>query len=156
MTESMDRPWLGELGFFVTDSVADNVYRARMAEAATNAQAQQQVHGPGFRLDREHAEKMVEQAIRIRQSLENDQSVTQSLERMEPAAKDPVSVDFAQSATWNDGRAGAFAFGAGHIRLEMLYLDELVKRLNLALGRTTEADHVAGEAIDDSVERGAI
>ncbi|WP_370946982.1 hypothetical protein AB5J62_05345 [Amycolatopsis sp. cg5] len=146
--------WLEGLSFWVSDPISENVDRARAAEAVANAQAQQ-AHGPGFRLDRQHAEQMVSQAIQVRADLENDQRITQSLERMQPAAKDPVSVAFAQNATWNGGTAGAFAYGAGHVRLEILYLDELIKRLNTALGRTTETDHAAGKAVDASAHGGA-
>ncbi|MGY6653373.1 hypothetical protein ACXIZN_14490 [Amycolatopsis sp. TRM77291] len=155
MTDT-SRPWLAGLDMWVTDPIGDNVERAKAAESAANAQVQQGAHGPGFRLDRDHAERMVRKATTILERLRDDQRITQSLERMKSAAEDPVSVGFAKAATWNADRPGAFAYGAGHVRLEILYLEELVGRLNKALGRTAGNDQDSGRAIKNSVETGAV
>ncbi|MGW4830499.1 hypothetical protein ACWEOG_23160 [Amycolatopsis japonica] len=138
--------WLGDIILRVKDPTGYEVDKATAAEIATNAQVQKAAHGPGIYLDRDHAEQMVKQAGEVLAALENDQSLTQSLERMQSAAQDPVSVGFTKAATWNGGQPGAFAYGAGHVRLEILYIKELIDRLNTALGRTTENDQNAGEA----------
>ncbi|WP_340681646.1 hypothetical protein LCL61_23185 [Amycolatopsis coloradensis] len=162
MTEAERSSWLGDLGFYITDDrvaenrVTENVNRAKVAEIATNDQVQQAAHAPGFRLDRDHAERMVQKAKEVLEHLRNDQTITQSLERMRSAAEDPVSMGFTKAATWNGDQPGAFAYGAGHVRLEMLYLKELVKRLEKALGRTTENDQESGEALKGSVQEGAV
>ncbi|WP_219148227.1 hypothetical protein [Amycolatopsis sp. TNS106] len=155
MTETGRSPWLSDLAFYITDDpVTENVNRAKAAEAAMNDQVQQGAHGPGFRLDRDHATRMVEKAMQVKLALENDQRITQTLERMQSAAQDPVSMRFTKAATWNGGQPGAFAYGAGHVRLEMLYIEELIERLNTALGRTTQNDQEAGKAVDDGVKKG--
>ncbi|WP_145926597.1 hypothetical protein [Amycolatopsis orientalis] len=153
MTETS--AWLAGMNFWVTDDLVDvNVNRARGRESWANAQVQQAAHGPGFQLDRDHAEKMVKDATEVLRRLRNDQSITESLERMKSAADDPVSVGFTKAATWSGGQPGAFAYGAGHVRLEILYLEELVRRLNTALGRTAGNEQDARNALQ-GVEEGA-
>ncbi|MFD5091013.1 hypothetical protein ACFWMR_10470 [Amycolatopsis thailandensis] len=146
--------WLGDIILRVKDPIGYEVNKATAAEIATNAQVQQAAHGPGIYLDRDHAEQMVKQAGEILAALENDQSLTQSLERMQSAAQDPVSVGFTKAATWNGGQPGAFAYGAGHVRLEILYLGELTRRLEKALGRTSENDHESGKGLGGIAQEG--
>ncbi|MFC9257266.1 hypothetical protein [Amycolatopsis thailandensis] len=146
--------WLGDIILRVKDPIGYEVGKATAAEIATNAQVQQAAHGPGIYLDRDHAEGMVEQAIQVRAHLVNDQSITASLERMRSAAADPVSVGFTKAATWNGGQPGAFAYGSGHVRLEILYLDELISRLNKALGRTAQNEQETQKTLN-GVQEGA-
>ncbi|MFI9450397.1 hypothetical protein [Amycolatopsis sp. NPDC052450] len=138
----------------VKDPTTEQVEKATAAETAANAQVQQNAHGPGIYLDRDHAETMLKKASDVLRQLRDDQSITQSLERMKSAAEDPVSVAFTKAATWNDGQPGAFAYGAGHVRLEILYLEELSRRLKEALGQTCQNDQEAGKTLGGITQEG--
>ncbi|SDW30029.1 hypothetical protein SAMN05421504_101198 [Amycolatopsis xylanica] len=133
-------PWLDGVDIYV-----DN---ARNREVLDNRKIQAAHAGPGFSLDKDEATRMLEQARAIRKELQDVQHKAEFLEKMDPPAKDPVSCSYNGSVTWCGEEApGAFAYGAGHLRLEALYLNELIERLRKALGIVeAEDEHAAGEA----------
>ena len=142
-------PWLTGVDFYITDPVTQNIDNAKHREAQINAMTQGMAVGgaPGFSLDKDQAVKMVTDAMAIRIELEKLQNKAEFLEKMTAPAKDPASSSFNESATWQGGTPGAFAYGSGHLRLEVMYLSELIKRLNKALGRTSDTDDDLGTVV---------
>lgn len=148
----MTSPWLSGVDFSIQDEQLRIIQNDRKKISALNNAVQTRGGGAGFSLDRQAAEEMVKQAVEVKLKLQNDQRIAQTLERMQPPAHDPVSVSFNQRATWNSGTPGAFAYGAGHFQLQVLYLSELIDRLNKALGRTTASDEQQSEPFAGSTK----
>ncbi|WP_344432319.1 hypothetical protein [Amycolatopsis minnesotensis] len=106
----------------------------------------------GFTLDRDEAHEILNEATRIRNQLNLLQMKANRLEHLSPPADDPASLDYNDVLTSKSaefvrakseeirGRPGAFAFGAGHVTIEVNYLTELIGRLRKSLGIKDETE----------------
>ncbi|QWF83726.1 hypothetical protein [Amycolatopsis sp. CA-230715] len=94
----------------------------------------------GFTLDLDQANHLLDETIRIRTELVHLQRKADELESLTPPAHDPASADYHGSLTRQGQQPGAFAYGAGHLHVEVDYLAELIRRLRQAVGRTEETD----------------
>lgn len=135
------------IAFNITDATTKSIDDAKSHEAGGNAITQMfaGVLSGGFSLDKDQATTMLAQAKKMRLDLRAIQNKAEFLEKMSAPAQDPVSVAYTKAATWQGAdNPGAFAYGSGHIRLEVLYLSEIIDRLDKALGLTEAADDQAG------------
>ncbi|SEB38937.1 hypothetical protein SAMN04489727_1278 [Amycolatopsis tolypomycina] len=86
---------------------------------------------------------MLKQINALTVELAKIQNEANALSRITPPARDQVTSGYHGNLTRRqDGQPAAFAYGAGHVQVELDYLDELAKRLEDALGivRSNEAN----------------
>jgi hypothetical protein len=137
--------WLDGLTFSIKN-VASEVGGVAAAAGAAAA-------GPGFSLDRDEAQAMLTDVTGILTDLQDLRNSANSLKQVRPPAQDPASVAYNASLASNgSGAPGAFDYGAGHVDVEIAYLEELKQRLDKALGKTEEADD---QAATDASKAGA-
>ncbi|GAA1982440.1 hypothetical protein [Amycolatopsis minnesotensis] len=124
--------WMGDADIRIAD--------AAIADADATASS---AGRSGFTLDLDQAHQLLADATRIRQELTLLQDNASVLERLEPPAQDPASKGYNGLLTRQGEQPGAFAYGAGHLRVEVEYLTELIGRLQkaLVLKEGTEHDH---------------
>src|SRR5690606_12856371 len=91
----------------------------------------------GFSLTREEAERALQEFREIRNELMRMERDALELTRLRPPAGDPASVQLNEAIVGGSNDPGAFGYGYGHIKKEIAYFDELVHRLELALGYVT-------------------
>ncbi|MFD9889737.1 hypothetical protein ACFWY9_10370 [Amycolatopsis sp. NPDC059027] len=97
--------------------------------------------GKGFSLDRGEAERMLKQAQQLLVEMQPALADANALAQIQPPARDPASMKYHGDLTRQDsGQPAALSFGAGHVRVQIAYLSELVTRLETALGKTHQAD----------------
>lgn len=102
--------------------------------------------GQGFSLSREEAEEMLAIFRDIRDDLQEMELKAGNLLGLRAAAEDPASLNFHENAV--DGpQLGALGYGYEHVLNEITFFDELVARLEKALGLITESDEDATRQI---------
>lgn len=123
--------WMGDVDIRIADA------KVALADAASAASG-----GSGFTLDLDQANQLLAEAKRIRHELTLLQDEANVLAHLEPPAQDPASKGYNGLLTQQGRQPGAFAYGAGHLRIEVEYLTELIDRLRkaLALKEGTEQD----------------
>lgn len=94
---------------------------------------------------------MLTKAEGIHKILEDLKSDATPLARTTAAADEPASKDYNAQLTWN-GQAGAFGFGADHIRLETLYVEDLIRALSIALHRIPEFEKRRQRMLEEAGE----
>jgi hypothetical protein len=132
--------WLSDVSFVIRD-VGD-----RVAEAAAVVGVPA---GPGFTLDRDEAKVMLEQCKQTLIDLKKLQNTAATLTRIIPPARDQVTVGYHGNLTaQQNGQPAAFAYGAGHVQLEIDYMNELITRLEDALGIMHSSDVNAQKTVE--------
>lgn len=155
--------WLSDVMFWV-DGVASGAAGGGAAAGGGGALGGSGGGAPsgsqGFSLTREEAERALEEFKTIHADLVELRWDAAELIRLRPPAEDPASVRLNEAFAGGASGRGVFGYGLMHVEKEIAYFDELINRLEKALGYVTEADESAsqqvGEAggLEDSGDRG--
>ncbi|GAA4531676.1 hypothetical protein [Amycolatopsis samaneae] len=111
---------------------------------------------PGFTLNAEEARTMLRKAEGILDDLAALLPKAERLCKMRPPADDPASNGYNSQLVGGAQGAGAFQYGAGHIKREFGYLSELAVRLRDALGVTEASDRHAKEGLARTAGNGGL
>lgn len=122
-------PWLAGVDVEIQDSVG--------AQGATAS-------GAGFSLSPGEANAILAQALGALDKLQQVQRQAEILKQVSPAADDPASV--AYNARLASGH-GVFDVAGRHINAEADYLNELIRKIQAALGMIGDRDGEAAQEI---------
>jgi hypothetical protein len=144
--------WLSDVNFWIKDAPSAPGSLASTGGGTPGAAAGSA--SQGFSLTHDEAEDMVRRAEGVLSDIGDMLRKAETLTKVTPPAQDPASLTFNTQLVGNGQDGGAFGYGRGHLEREWGYLDELVKRLNDALGRTTESDHTATTIVNQATDGG--
>jgi hypothetical protein len=148
MTGSGSTNWLDDVTFWV-NGIASRTH-TRGGTSAGGGGGGAPSGAQGFSLTREEAERALQEFREIRNELMRMERDALELTRLRPPAGDPASVQLNEAIVGGSNDPGAFGYGYGHIKKEIAYFDELVHRLELALGYVTDADESTSRDIGDA------
>ncbi|GAA3554187.1 hypothetical protein GCM10022222_42310 [Amycolatopsis ultiminotia] len=142
MSQPAQQPgWLEGLGFAITDQTGGG--GGASGGAATPS-------GQGFALSRDDAMSMLNLAKSVREDFREMRTDAEQLTRLTSPADEPGSNGYNKLLV-NDGQPpGAFVAGKDQVEQLYAYADELVKRLEKALGTTESSDEQAGADVKNA------
>ncbi|MFF0144698.1 hypothetical protein ATK36_3122 [Amycolatopsis sulphurea] len=96
----------------------------------------------GFVLEPDEAKQLLEKLKGIRGRQRKMKNAVANLCGIAAPSKDPSTLA-AHVALVGDGagKLGAYSYGGGHVDLQLAYLNELIQRIEAALGMTKSSDH---------------
>ncbi|HWD03102.1 MAG TPA: hypothetical protein VG674_11690 [Amycolatopsis sp.] len=107
--------------------------------------------GGGFMLQRDEAEDLVKRLMAVRGQLVEMQARVEELCKITPPSRDPGSLAYQQALTVDkNGNPAALSYGGGHIDLQLAYVEELINRLNTALGKIQTGDEQQAGSIQSA------
>ncbi|WP_370940413.1 hypothetical protein [Amycolatopsis sp. cg13] len=108
--------------------------------------------GPGFTMSRDDARSMLNLAKQARKQFDDMRIHAQYLTRLTPPADEPASNDYNRRLTGSDSGDGAFGAGLANLIHLRDYTQELVRKLEQALGITENSDEAAAAEVKASGE----
>ncbi|RJQ84871.1 hypothetical protein [Amycolatopsis panacis] len=96
----------------------------------------------GFVLEPDEAKQLLKNLKDIRDRQRKMKAAVANLCGITAPSKDPSTLA-AHVALVGDGagKLGAYSYGGGHVDLQLAYLNELIQRIEAALGMTKSSDH---------------
>lgn len=132
--------WLEGLGFAIIDQPGGG--GASGGGAAPS--------GQGFAMSTDEARSMLTIAKRLRDKYQGMLPTAEGLTRLTSPADEPGSNSYNKLLVDAGPPPGAFAAGADQVKQEYAYADELVARLEQALGITEASDEQAGSDVKNA------
>lgn len=99
--------------------------------------------GPGFTMSRDDARSMLNLAKHAREQFDEMRTLAAYLTRLTPPADEPASNDYNRQVTGTAFGDGAFGAGLANVTRMYAYANELVRKLEQALGSTESSDQTA-------------
>ncbi|MFF0147241.1 hypothetical protein ATK36_2752 [Amycolatopsis sulphurea] len=144
MSQPAQQPgWLDGLNF----SVGDVFGSGEAAGAATSG-------GQGFALSHDDAMSMLNLAKSVREDFRDMRPDAEQLTRLTSPADEPGSNGYNTLLVNRGQPPGAFVAGETQVNQLYAYADELVKRLEKALGITRSSDEQAGADVKNAASSG--
>ncbi|MET9262732.1 hypothetical protein [Amycolatopsis sp. NPDC004079] len=110
--------------------------------------------GPGFTMSRDDARSMLNLAKQAVKQFDDMRSHARYLTRLTPPADEPASNDYNRRLTGSGPEDGAFGTGLANLIHLREYTDELVRKLEQALGITESSDQAAAAEVKASGDPG--
>ncbi|WP_406640821.1 hypothetical protein [Amycolatopsis sp. WGS_07] len=104
--------------------------------------------GPGFTMSRDDAHSMLRLAKQARDEFNKMRNRAKYLTRLTPPADEPASNDYNERLTGQNPGDGAFGAGLANVSRMYAYADELVRKLEQALGITESSDEAAAADVE--------
>lgn len=103
--------------------------------------------GPGFTMSRDDARSMLNLARQARDQFNDMRKHAVLLTRLTPPADEPASNDYNRRLTGTSSEDGAFRAGLTNLDHMRDYANELVRKLEQALGSTASSDETAAAEV---------
>ncbi|MBB1157690.1 MULTISPECIES: hypothetical protein [Amycolatopsis] len=103
--------------------------------------------GPGFTMSRDDARSMLNLAKQAREQFNEMRQIANSLTRLAPPADEFASNSYNSNLVGDGQSTGAFGAGLANVERMHRYADELVRKLEKALGITESSDEAAAKDV---------
>ncbi|GAA1023352.1 MULTISPECIES: hypothetical protein [Amycolatopsis] len=106
--------------------------------------------GPGFTMSRDDARSMLKLARQAREQFSDMRAASLSLLRLVAPADDVASNAYQAKLLGNESASGAFGAGIANVHRLHAYANELVLKLEEALGITANSEETAAESVQNA------